>query len=79
MHLVDITHDVAPHDIAEGALALEAAAPLSAAAPSMWRSSIRASAPRGGVWLLAGDQVFVGPDNGMFTPFLEGTTGAPSS
>src|SRR5882672_1842777 len=27
VHLVDITHEIAPHDVLEGALALEAAAP----------------------------------------------------
>ena len=70
---VDITHDIEPHDITEGALALEAAAPffpsgtvhLAVVDPGV--GTARRGSP-----LIAGDQVFVGPDNGLFTPFLEG-------
>lgn len=71
VHLVDITHDVAAHDIAEGALVLEAAAPrfppgtvhLAVVDPGVGTA-------RRGLALAWGDWVFVGPDNGLFTPFL---------
>ena len=73
LQLVDITHDIERHDITEGALALEAAAPffpsgtvhLAVVDPGVGTA-------RRGMALMAGDQVFVGPDNGLFTPFLEG-------
>lgn len=66
--LVDLTHEVAPHDILEGALALESA----------WRffppGSIHLAVVDPGVGtgrramaLLAGGHYFVGPDNGLFT------------
>src|SRR5213596_242253 len=47
VQLVDVTHEVARHDVVEAA--------------------------RRGIAIAAGDQVFVGPDNGVFTPFLSGT------
>src|SRR4029453_6122900 len=73
LQLVDITHDIERHDITEGALALEAAAPffpsgtvhLAVVDPGVGTA-------RRGMALMAADQVFVGPDNGLFTPFLEG-------
>ena len=66
--LVDLTHDVAPHDVLEGALAVEAAVPffppgtvhLAVVDPGV--GSTRrplAVAVRG--------QSFVGPDNGLFS------------
>ena len=71
VHIVDITHDVRPHDIAEGALALEAAAPhfpqgtvhVAVVDPGV-------GTPRRGLALVWRGAVFVGPDNGLFTPFL---------
>jgi S-adenosyl-L-methionine hydrolase (adenosine-forming) len=73
VHIVDITHDIGAHDIAEGALALEAAAPhfppqtvhVAVVDPGV-------GTPRRGLAVVAGGSVFVGPDNGLFTPFLEG-------
>ena len=70
--LVDVTHDVERHDITEGALALEAAAPcfpagtvhLAVVDPGVGTS-------RRGMALAAGGHVFIGPDNGLFTPFLD--------
>jgi len=70
--LVDVTHEVEPHDITEGALALEAAAPyfppgtvhLAVVDPGVGTA-------RRGLALAAGGHVFVGPDNGLFTAFLE--------
>jgi S-adenosyl-L-methionine hydrolase (adenosine-forming) len=71
LQLIDVTHEVERHDITEGALALEAAAPffptgtvhLAVVDPGV------GTARRGLV--LAGDgHLLVGPDNGLFTPFL---------
>src|SRR5260370_31042973 len=72
VQLVDVTHEVAPHDVAEGALALEAAAPyfppgtvhLGVVDPGVGTA-------RRGLAVLARGQVFVAPDNGLFTPFLD--------
>lgn len=69
--LVDITHDPPPHEIIPAALILEATAPyfppetvhLVVVDPGVG-SSRRALA------LSAAGQYFVGPDNGVFTPFL---------
>jgi len=71
LQLVDVTHDVERHDITEGALALEAAAPffppgtvhLAVVDPSVGTA-------RRGLALAAAGHLLVGPDNGLFTPFL---------
>ena len=66
--LVDLTHEIAPHDVLEGALSLESA----------WRffpmGSIHLAVIDPGVGsrrrplgLRAGGHYFVGPDNGLFT------------
>jgi hypothetical protein len=73
VHIVDITHEVGAHDIADGALALEAAAPhfppgtvhVAVVDPGVGTT-------RRGLALAWRDWVFVGPDNGLFTPFLDG-------
>jgi S-adenosylmethionine hydrolase len=71
VHVVDITHDVAPHDIMEGALALEAAAPrFPAATIHVAVVDPGVGTARRAVAVAARDQMFVGPDNGLFTPFL---------
>jgi S-adenosylmethionine hydrolase len=72
---VDITHDIRPFDRLEGALVLRAAAPhfprgtvhLAVVDPGVGsaRRPLLVAAPVG-----AGEQYFVGPDNGLFTPFL---------
>jgi len=75
VHLVDLTHEIAPHDILEGALALEAAVPffppgsvhLAVVDPGV-------GSQRRAVALAAQGQLFVGPDNGLFT-FLLGAPG----
>ncbi|MFQ5897625.1 MAG: S-adenosyl-l-methionine hydroxide adenosyltransferase family protein [Candidatus Methylomirabilia bacterium] len=75
VHLVDLSHNIAPQDVLEGALALEAAVPffppgtihLAVVDPGV--GSLRrplAVAARG--------QQFVGPDNGLFT-FVFGEPG----
>lgn len=70
--LIDLTHEVKPHDVLEGALALESA----------WRffpsGSIHLAvidpgvgSARRAVALSAADHYFVGPDNGLFTFALD--------
>lgn len=69
--LVDLTHDVAPHDVAEAARHLAAAAPYFPADtafvvvvdPGVGSSRRALAARAGGCW-------FVGPDNGVLTPVL---------
>ncbi|HXJ82997.1 MAG TPA: SAM-dependent chlorinase/fluorinase [Candidatus Methylomirabilis sp.] len=67
-HLVDLTHEIAPHDVLEAALALESA----------WRffppGSIHLAVVDPGVGtgrralaLMSEGHYFVGPDNGLFT------------
>ncbi len=76
LHLIDVTHEVAAHDVTEGALALDAAAPyfprgtihLAVVDPGV-------GTDRRGLVVRTDRALLVGPDNGLFTPFLEGTTG----
>jgi S-adenosyl-L-methionine hydrolase (adenosine-forming) len=69
---VDVTHEVERHDITEGALALEAAAPFfPAGTVHLGVVDPGVGTARRGLVLAAGGHVFVGPDNGLFTPFLE--------
>jgi S-adenosyl-L-methionine hydrolase (adenosine-forming) len=72
LSLIDVTHDVERHDITEGALALEAAAPcFPAGTVHLAVVDPGVGTARRGLALQAGRQVFIGPDNGLFTPFLE--------
>lgn len=71
--LVDVTHEVEPQQVAEGALAVEGAARffppgtihLAVVDPGVGTA-------RRGLVVSAVGQVFVGPDNGLFTPVLAG-------
>jgi S-adenosylmethionine hydrolase len=71
LQLVDVTHEVERHDITEGALALEAAAPffppgtvhLAVVDPGVGTA-------RRGLAVAVNGHLLVGPDNGLFTPFL---------
>lgn len=70
--LIDLTHEVAAHDVTEGALALDAAAPFFP------RGSIHLAVidpgvgtDRRGLVVRTDRALFVGPDNGLLTPFLE--------
>jgi hypothetical protein len=73
VELVDVTHEIQPHDITDGALALETAAPffppgtihLAVVDPGV-------GTRRRGIAVAAGGHTFVGPDNGLFTPFYTG-------
>jgi S-adenosylmethionine hydrolase len=75
--LVDITHEVPAHDVAAGALALDAAYRhfpdgtvfVTVVDPGVG-SERRPIAARAGRWL------FVGPDNGVFTHVLDAERGA---
>jgi S-adenosyl-L-methionine hydrolase (adenosine-forming) len=75
VQLVDVTHDVAAHDVTEGALALDAAAPyfppgsihLAVVDPGV-------GTDRRGLVVQTDRALLVGPDNGLFTPFLERAT-----
>ncbi len=70
-HLVDVTHEVEPQQIAEAALALEGVADtfpggtvhLAVVDPGV-------GTDRRGLVVEAGQHVFVGPDNGLFTAVL---------
>jgi S-adenosyl-L-methionine hydrolase (adenosine-forming) len=70
--LVDLTHEVAAHDVTEGALALDAAAPffpdgsihLAVIDPGV-------GTDRRGLVVRTERALLVGPDNGLFTPFVD--------
>ena len=68
--LVDLTHDISPHDILHGALQLAAAVPYFPADHlSCGRGSWRRTTRRG-IAVEAGDYRFVAPDNGLLTAVL---------
>jgi S-adenosylmethionine hydrolase len=72
-HLVDVTHDVERHDVTEAALALEAVAPFfPAGSVHVAVVDPGVGTARRGIVLESDVHVFIGPDNGLFTPFLEG-------
>jgi hypothetical protein len=75
LHLIDLTHEVAAHDVTEGALALDGAVPYFP------RGSIHLAVvdpgvgtDRRGLVVRTDRALLVGPDNGLFTPFLERST-----
>ena len=69
--LVDITHDITPHDVMEGALQLAAACryfPAGTIFLSVVDPGVGSS--RRGIAVEAGDYRFVAPDNGVLTAAL---------
>jgi S-adenosyl-L-methionine hydrolase (adenosine-forming) len=73
VHLVDVSHEVEPHDITAGALTLEAAS--GAFPPGTIHLAVvdpGVGTGRRGLVITSHGFLFVGPDNGLFTPFLEG-------
>jgi S-adenosylmethionine hydrolase len=73
LQLIDVTHEVERHDITEGALALEAAAPFfPAGTVHLAVIDPGVGTARRGLAVDLGEQMLVGPDNGLFTPFLAG-------
>jgi S-adenosyl-L-methionine hydrolase (adenosine-forming) len=72
VHLVDVTHEIEPHDITEGALALETTArAFPAGTVHLAVVDPGVGTARRGIAVTVGEHVFVGPDNGLFTPVLE--------
>jgi S-adenosylmethionine hydrolase len=72
--LVDLSHGVPPYDVLAGALLLEACArrfPVEAVHLAVVDPGV--GGPRRPIAVTAADgRRFVGPDNGLFTPFLDG-------
>ncbi len=74
VRLVDITHDIAPHDVMEAAFALRHAAPyyppgtihLAVVDPGVGTNRLALGIGAGGQW-------YVGPDNGLFALALSGS------
>ena len=70
--LVDLVHDLPPHDVAAGALILEASYPsFPPATVFVVVVDPGVGSPRRGLAVGAGGYRFVGPDNGIFTWVLE--------
>jgi S-adenosyl-L-methionine hydrolase (adenosine-forming) len=72
--LVDITHDIAAHDVLEGALQLAAAYryfPVGTIFLAIVDPGV--GSPRRGIAVEAGDYRFVAPDNGVLTAVLRET------
>ncbi len=73
VRLVDVTHDIAPQDVMEGALALEAIVPMfPAGTVHVAVVDPGVGTTRRGILVEVGGHVLVGPDNGLFTPFVTG-------
>jgi len=73
VQLVDLTHEIAPHDVLEGALALEAAShffPSGSIHVAVVDPGVGSA--RRAIAVRAGGHFFVGPDNGIFTSALLG-------
>ena len=71
VHIVDVTHEVARHDVVEGALALEAVAgtfPTATVHVAVVDPGVGTG--RRALALAAQGQVFLAPDNGLVTPCL---------
>jgi S-adenosylmethionine hydrolase len=72
--LVDITHDVTPHDVVEGALQLSASARyFPAGTIFLVVVDPGVGSARRGIAVEAGDYRFVAPDNGVLTDVLRET------
>ena len=71
VRFVDVTHEVAAHDVVEGGLAVEAIAAVCP--PGTIHVAVvdpGVGTSRRGLVVEAGGQLFVGPDNGIFTAAL---------
>lgn len=72
VHIADITHEITPQNIMEGAIALSRAAtffPAGTIHVAIVDPGVGTS--RRPLAAHIGDQYYVGPDNGLFTPLLE--------
>jgi S-adenosyl-L-methionine hydrolase (adenosine-forming) len=71
VRLIDVSHEVEPQQITEGALAVEAAASwFPAGTIHLAVVDPGVGTARRGLVITARGHVFVGPDNGVFTPLL---------
>lgn len=71
-HIADITHEITPQNIMEGAIALwRAAAFFPAGTIHVAVVDPGVGTARRPIAAQIGDQYFVGPDNGIFTPIME--------
>jgi S-adenosyl-L-methionine hydrolase (adenosine-forming) len=73
VHLVDISHEVEPHDVTAGALTLEDATGVFP--PGTVHLAVvdpGVGTDRRGLAVAVRGFLLVGPDNGLFTPFLDG-------
>lgn len=71
VRFVDVTHEVAAHDVVEAALAVEAM--VAVCPPGTIHVAVvdpGVGTSRRGLVVAAGGQLFVGPDNGIFTAAL---------
>jgi hypothetical protein len=72
VRIVDITHEVEPQHIVEGALALDAAAPFFPTGTiHVGVVDPGVGTARRGLLVQAAGQWFIGPDNGLFTPIYD--------
>lgn len=70
--IVDISHAIAPQDIREGAFTLQRAVPFfPAGSIHVYVVDPGVGTQRRPLAARLGDHYFVGPDNGMLTPFIE--------
>jgi S-adenosylmethionine hydrolase len=71
-HIADITHEITPQNIMEGAIALwRAAAFFPTGTIHVAVVDPGVGTARRPIAAQIGDQYFVGPDNGIFTPIME--------
>jgi S-adenosylmethionine hydrolase len=67
VHLVDLTHEIAPQHVTEAALALEAATRFPPGTIHLAVVDPGVGTARRGLVLAAAGHLYVGPDNGLFT------------
>jgi len=71
VHLVDVTHEVEPQQVAEAAFAVEGATRFFPAGTiHLAVVDPGVGTERRGLVVVSAGQLFVGPDNGLFTPIL---------
>jgi S-adenosylmethionine hydrolase len=70
VQLLDVTHEIAPRDVREAALLLEIAPRFPVGTIHLVVVDPGVGTARRGLVVTAGGQVYVGPDNGLFTAAL---------
>jgi S-adenosyl-L-methionine hydrolase (adenosine-forming) len=76
--VADLTHEIPPHDVVAGAVALADCVPYVPAAVHMAVVDPGVGSQREGVVIVAGDALLVGPDNGLLVPAAR-RLGGPSA